>query len=169
MCLEHSVPVQAACKSFSAITALNLKVPYIAPLSQSLLTQRGRTNTRVNVICISKRGRKGAQHDAHKGVLVRGCFQSRSCLTYTGWQGLIPSSPLPSQADQHPAASQSVARVTAEGYWAASKVSLVMYLVTELWDARVLTFNEFKTWSGRNSICFNLVFNSQEILTQIRS
>ena len=99
-------------------------------------------------------------------VLVRGRLKNKSCLTYAGWQGLIPSSPLPRQADQHPAASQGIARVTAKGHRAASKVSLVMDLVAELWDARVLAFNEFETWSGRNSICFHQVFNSHEILTQ---
>lgn len=99
-------------------------------------------------------------------VLGRGRFKSKSCLTYTGWQGLIPSSPLPRQADQHPAASQGIARVTAKGYRAASKVSLIMDLVAELWDARVLAFNEFKTWSRRNSVRFQQIFNSQEILTQ---
>jgi len=97
-------------------------------------------------------------------VLARGRFKSKSCLTYTGWQGLIPSSPLPCQADQHPAASQGIARVTAKGHGAASKVPLVMDLVAKLWDARVLAFNEFKTWSRRNSICFHHIFNSQELL-----
>lgn len=128
----------------------------------------GAISIRVNIIYISKEGRRGVQHSAHSKVLVRRRFNSKSCLTYARWQGLIPSSPLPRQADQHPGASQGIARVTAKGYGAASKVSLIVYLVAKLWDARVLTFNEFKTWSGRNSICFHQIFNSQEILTQDR-
>lgn len=99
-------------------------------------------------------------------ALVRGVVKSKTCLTYTGWQGLIPSSPLPSQTDQHPAASQCVARVAIKGYRAASEVPFVVDLVAKLRDARVLAFDEFKTWSERNSINFPHMFNSQKPLAQ---
>lgn len=99
-------------------------------------------------------------------ALVRGAVKSKTCLTYTGWQGLIPSSPLPSQTDQHPAASQCVARVAIKGYRAASEVPFVVDLVAKLRDARVLAFDEFKTWSERNSINFPHMFNSQKPLAQ---
>lgn len=115
----------------------------------------GAINTRVNVTCSSKGGRKGVQRDAQSKGLVRGRYKSKSCLTYTGWQGLIPSSPLPRQADQRPAASQGVARVTAEGHRAAGEVALIVDLIAELRDAGVLAFNEFKTWSGRKQHLFS--------------
>lgn len=99
-------------------------------------------------------------------ALVRGVVKSKTCLTYTGWQGLIPSSPLPSQTDQHPAASQRVARVAIKGYRAASEVPFIVDLVAKLRDARVLAFDEFKTWSERNSINFPHMFNSQKPLAQ---
>lgn len=99
-------------------------------------------------------------------AFARGGLKRQSCLTHAGWQGLIPSSALPGQADQRPAAAQRVPGVAAEGHGAASKVALVTHLVAELRDAGVLAFNEFKTWSGRNSIGFHQISNSQETLTQ---
>lgn len=78
------------------------------------------------------------------------CLKARA-LTHTGWQGLIPGSPLPGQADQHSAAPQGVSGVAVKRHGAAGEVPLIVDLVAKLWDAGVLTFDELKTWGGETA------------------